>query len=140
MRRRYTDGRGFEALAGYSRAVRHGRRIIVSGTTAQEPPELPPPGHAGAIAAETFRQADQALSRGLEAVRALGGTSGDVLRSRMLLAPAADWHEAARAHAGQLGEVAPANTTVYVAALVGSNLLVEVELEAEVGSGSEPSA
>ena len=118
--RHYRDGRE-EKTAGYSRAVRRGSRIHVSGTTAED---------AGA---DTYRQAQQALARALAAVSELGGTTADVVRTRVMLGPDADWAGAARAHAEALGDVSPANTMLYVGGLIGDGVLVEVEVEAEVG-------
>src|SRR5215469_7685874 len=114
--RRYRDGRGFEKKAGYSRAVRRGARIHVSGTTAADP------------TADTYGQTIQALDQALEAVSELGGTKADVVRTRVLLTPDADWMGAARAHVQILGAVAPANTMVYVSGLIGEGYLVEVEV------------
>jgi enamine deaminase RidA (YjgF/YER057c/UK114 family) len=120
--RRYRDGRGWETKAGYSRAVRRGPRIYVSGTTAADG------------AGDTYAQTLQALEQALAAVTELGGTERDVVRTRVMLAPDADWEAAARAHVQLLGTVAPANTMVYVGGLVGDGYLVEVEVEAEVDS------
>ncbi len=120
--RRYSDGRGFEKKAGYSRAVRRGPRIHVSGTTAADD------------GGDTYAQALQALEQALAAVTELGGTKHDVVRTRLMLAPDADWEAAALAHVQLLGSVAPANTMVYVAGLIGDGYLVEVEVEAEVES------
>jgi enamine deaminase RidA (YjgF/YER057c/UK114 family) len=118
--RRHRDGRGWETEAGYSRAVRRGSRIAVSGTTAAD------------SSADTYGQALAALEQALDAVAELGGTKRDVVRTRILLAPGADWEAAARAHALVLGDVAPANTMLYVAGLIGDGYLVEVEVDAEV--------
>ncbi len=123
---RFRAGGGFEAEAGYSRAVRRGRRVAVSGTTASGP------GGEALHPGDTYRQALQALERALAALASLGGSPGDVLRTRLYLAPGADWRGASRAHAELLGEVAPANTTLYVAGLVGDGFLVEVEVDAEL--------
>ena len=120
-----SDGTPWEELAGYRRAVRQGSRIWVSGTTghlAEGEDEL------GGTAAQTRR----ALERALGAVRRLGGRPEDVVRSRVYLTPDADWEEAARVHGELLGAVAPANTMLFVHALVGDGLLVEVELDAEL--------
>ena len=119
---RYRDGRGFEKKAGYSRAVRRGSRIHVSGTTAADP------------TADTYGQTLQALDQALAAIVELGGAKGDVVRTRVMLTPEADWSGAARAHVQVLGTVAPANTMVYVSGLIGEGYLVEVELDAEVES------
>lgn len=123
---RYKDATEWQELAGYSRAVRSGSRIEVSGTTASAPDGSPV--HPG----DTYGQTLDALTRGVEAVQALGGTAADVVRTRIFLVPQADWKESARAHREVFGEVAPANTTLFVAALVGEGLLVEAEIEAEV--------
>ena len=112
----------FEEVAGYSRAVRRGSRICVSGTTARETP-LPP---------DTYGQALDCLGRVIEAVEGLGGSKGSIVRTRLYLAPGADWSQAAAAHRELLSDVSPANTLVFVAALVGSGLLIEVEADAEV--------
>src|SRR5437764_13240540 len=117
--RRHRDGRGWEKQAGYSRAVRRGARIAVSGTTAAD------------ASADTYGQALAALEQALDAIIALGGTKEGVVRTRIMLAPGADWEGAARAHALVLGDVAPANTMLYVAGLIGDGYLVEVEVDAE---------
>ena|SRR5215467_7764382 len=119
---RFRDGRGFEKKAGYSRAVRRGTHIHVSGTTAADP------------TADTYGQTLQALDQALAAVIELGGTKEDVIRTRLMLTPEADWNGAAKAHVQLLGSVAPANTLVYVSGLVGEGYLVEVEVDAELES------
>ena len=120
----HRDGGGFEESAGYSRAVRRGSRIEVSGTTASGDPLGGPE--------ETLRQTREAIARALEAVVALGGRTEDVVRSVLYLTPTADWRAAAQAHRELLGVAAPANTTLYVAMLLGEGSVVEVELAAEV--------
>jgi enamine deaminase RidA (YjgF/YER057c/UK114 family) len=121
------DGTGWEAEAGYSRAARSGCCIAVSGTT-----DTAPDGTA-AHPGDTHAQARACLERALAAAGTLGARPDQVLRTRLLLAPGADWRGAARAHAEVLGEVAPANTTLFVAGLVGEGFLVEVELDACTG-------
>src|SRR6266852_6625104 len=123
---RFRDGSGWEEKAGYSRAVRRFGHISVSGTTANGPG-----GHA-LHPGDSYGQTRAALEQGLDAVRALGGRLEDVTRTRLYLAPAADWREAARAHAEIFGQVAPANTTLVVAGLIGEDFLVEGELEADL--------
>jgi enamine deaminase RidA (YjgF/YER057c/UK114 family) len=127
MTRRHRDGGGWEELAGYSRAVRRFGHIAVSGTTATGSDGRAE--HDG----DTHGQALVALQRSIAAVEALGGGIEDVVRTRMYLAPGADWKAAARAHAEVMGSVAPANTMIYVAGFVGEGFLVEVEMEAETG-------
>lgn len=123
---RYRDGGPWESIAGYSRGVRRGKRIAISGTTAH--------GTDGSALhpGDAYGQTRLALERVVQAVEELGGDRQDVIRTRLLLAPGADWREAARAHADVLGDVAPANTTLYVGGLIGDDLLVEVEADAEL--------
>ena len=125
--RRYREGTGLETTAGYSRAVRRAGRIAVSGTTATA-------NDGGALhPGDTYLQTRAALEKALAAVEELGGTRGDVIRTRIFLTPDAGWEAAARAHAELLGEVAPANTMLVVTGLIGDGFLVEVEIDAEVG-------
>ncbi len=127
--RHHRDGSGWEESAGYSRAVRRFGRIAVSGTTATGP------GGDALHPGDTYGQARAALERAVGAVEALGGNIEDIVRTRLYLSPAADWEAAARAHAELLGRVAPANTMLYVASLIGHDFLVEVEVDAEVDAG-----
>jgi enamine deaminase RidA (YjgF/YER057c/UK114 family) len=125
-RSRHRDGTAFESVAGYARAARAGSLIVVSGTAATAPD--------GTVLApgDTRAQTAIAIERALEAVLALGGTAADVVRTRLLLAPAADWRGAARAHAEAFAGIDPANTTWYVGGLIPPGALVEVELDAVV--------
>jgi enamine deaminase RidA (YjgF/YER057c/UK114 family) len=129
---RHYDGSGWEELAGYARAARHGTHIAVSGTTAHGPDG------AALHPGDTYRQTLVCLRRALRAVEALGGEVGSVLRSRIYLVPTADWRDAARAHAELLGAVRPANTTLVVHGLIGDGFLVEVELDAEATAKVAP--
>jgi enamine deaminase RidA (YjgF/YER057c/UK114 family) len=126
VRERYREGVGFENEAGYSRAARHGSRIAVSGTGDLNPDGAV--GHPG----DAYGQARAALERALAAVERLGGKRSDVIRSRLYLAPDADWREAVRAHQELLGGIDPANTTLFVAGFAVKEMLVEVELDAEL--------
>lgn len=120
---RYVEGGSLEDVAGYARAVRIGSHIAVSGTTATFPAGEPP---------DTYEQTAQALDRGLRAIIRLGGSAETVLRTRVFLAPGADWQTAARAHAERFDAHRPANTMLYVGGMIGPDELVEVELDAEV--------
>lgn len=121
---RHRDGLVWEAAAGYVRAVRTDHDILVSGTTASAPDGATL--HPGDVGAQTR----VALEKALTAVSALGGRREDVVRTRIYLVPGAEWEAATRVHAEMLGDVAPTNTTLFVAGLVGEDLLVEVEIEA----------
>jgi enamine deaminase RidA (YjgF/YER057c/UK114 family) len=123
---RYADEAEWQDAAGYARAARRGTRIVTSGTTASGP-------DGGVLhPGDTHGQTAEAIARALRGVEALGGSAADVLRTRLYLAPGAAWEDAARAHREAFDAVRPANTTLFVAGLVGAGLLVEVELDAEL--------
>ena len=117
-RRVFRDGGGFEEAAAYSRAVRAGDHVAVSGTSA--------PG------GDVYEQATRAIARALAAAAELGAQPGDVLRTRLLLAAGCDWREAVRAHREAFAGVDPANTTYFVAGFIPDDVLVEFELDAFV--------
>jgi aryl-alcohol dehydrogenase-like predicted oxidoreductase/enamine deaminase RidA (YjgF/YER057c/UK114 family) len=122
-RQRVSSGSVWEPLAGYSRAVRTGNRILVSGTTATHGSDrIVAPNDAGA-------QATYCLDKIAASIRALGGTIEDVVRTRVYLADVDDWEPVSRAHGRYFGEVRPANTLLAVANLVG-DYKVEIEVEA----------
>ena len=126
--RRFDDGSGWQEQAGYSRAVRRGNVVAVSGTTATGPDGAAlHPGDTGA-------QARVCLDRIANALTALGASLDDVVRTVVYLAPGASWEQAAQAHRDRLGAVRPANTMLYVHALIGDGLgfLVEIEAQAVV--------
>ena len=114
------------AVPGYARAVRSGRRILVSGTTATHGSgRLVGRGDA---AAQTVYILDKIAA----SITALGGRLEDVLRTRVYLADVADWEAVSRVHGRYFGEIRPANTLLQVGALVGDGYRVEIEAEAEV--------
>lgn len=120
-RLRVSSGSVWEPLAGYSRAVREGDRIAVSGTTATHGSDrVVAPGDAGA-------QTTYILDKIAASLSALGGSLKDVIRTRIFVRDPAAWEPVSRAHGRVFGEIRPANTLVS-AALVGP---YEVEIEAE---------
>lgn len=123
---RHREGTELEQKAGYSRAVRRFGQIAVSGTTAT--------GSDGCALhpGNTYLQTRAAIEKALAAVHALGGRTEDVVRTRISLSPDADWEGAAKAHMELLGLIAPANTMLHVAKLIGEDFLVEVEVDAQV--------
>ena len=125
MRERVRDSGGFGEAAAYSRAVRFGDHVLVSGTASLADGRVLHPGDA-------YRQTQAAIERALRAAAELGADARDVVRTRLLLAPGCDWQEAVRAHAEAFADVEPANTTYYVGALIPEGALVEVELDAAV--------
>ena len=125
---RFTDDAGWQEAAGYSRAVRRGTVIVVSGTTAHGPDGAAlHPGDTGA-------QARVCLARIERALTALGGEMADVVRTGVYLAPGASWEEAARAHHDVFASIGPASTMLYVDGLIGDGFLVEIEVQAVVAS------
>lgn len=119
MRSTYREGGGFEEAAAYSRAVRIGPHVAVSGTAARD-------------GGDTYAQTTEAIARALAAAAELGAGRGDVLRTRLLLAVGCDWEGAVAAHREAFAGVDPANTTYYVAGFIPEGVLVEVELDAVV--------
>ena len=126
MRSCLRSGGGFEDIAAYSRAVRVGQRIVTSGTAALD--EQGVALHPG----DAESQTRDAIAAAVGAVTGLGGTIGDVTRTRIYLAAGADWRGPVAAHREAFAGINPANTTVFVHALIPEGALVEVELEAEL--------
>ena len=117
----------WEPICGYSRAVRIGDRILVSGTTATHGAgEAICPGDAERAGGLHPRQ-DRGEHRSRSAARI-----GDVVRTRVYLRSADDWEPVSRVHGRVFGAVRPANTLLEVSRLVGE-YLVEIEAEAVVG-------
>lgn len=128
-RRTVGSGVSWEEEYGYSRAVRVGDHIYVSGTTATGPDGPVAPG-------DPAGQARYALDKIEKAIRELGGSLGDVVRTRIYIARMADWEEVAKAHGERFGKIRPANTLIR-ADLVGEEYLVEIEAEAVVGTARD---
>lgn len=124
-RMRVSTGSVWEPLAGYSRAVRVGNRVLVSGTTATHGADRPvAPDDAGA-------QATFILDKIAASLKPLGASLADVVRTRVYLTDSADWEAVSRAHGRAFGETRPANTLLAAGSLVG-DYRVEIEAEAVV--------
>lgn len=125
QRELYSSGSAWEEMAGYSRAVRVGDRILVSGTTAvDEQGRLV----GGDDPAAQTRYAIQKIER---AIRALGGELGDVVRTRVFVSNIDNWEAVARTHGEFFRNIRPVNSLVE-ARLVGPQYLVEIEAEAVI--------
>jgi len=128
-RQSVSSGTVWEAMAGYSRAVRVDDRILVAGTTATGPDGL-----VGGD--DPAAQARYALDKIAAAIVQLGGRLEDVVRTRVFVSNIAHWEVVARVHGEYFGHIRPVNTLVE-ARLVGPEYLVEIEAEAVVGAGDE---
>jgi enamine deaminase RidA (YjgF/YER057c/UK114 family) len=126
-RRTVASGSPYEPIIGFSRAVRVGARVVVSGTGPVWP-DGGCPDDAGAQARRCIEIIGVAL-------RAAGASLGDVVRTRMYLTSAADADAVGAAHAEAFGATRPAATMVVVAALLDARWRVEIEAEADL---SEP--
>lgn len=120
----------YEKAFSFSRAVRVGDRILVSGTAPVEPDGLSTPGHAAAQARRCFEIIGMALEE-------LGAGLADVVRTRMFITDPADAEAVGAVHGEVLGEVRPAATMVVVAALLRPEWRVEIEAEATAGRNAE---
>ncbi|MEZ4861259.1 MAG: RidA family protein [Caldilineaceae bacterium] len=124
-----SSGTVWERLAGYSRAVRYGNHIYVSGTTATAPDgEVVGRGDPAAQTHFVIDKIEQALQQ-------LGGCLEDTVRTRLYIRHITDWEPVARIHGERFGPIRPANTLVQ-AQLVGDDYLVEMEAEAVIGAGA----
>lgn len=125
-RTRASSGSPFEATIGFSRAIRVGNRILVSGTAPVEADGSSTPGDAGA-------QAERCLAVIVAAIEQLGGGAEDVVRTRMYLTDPADADAIGAAHGRWFSDIRPASTMIVVGALLRPEWRVEIEAEAELG-------
>jgi enamine deaminase RidA (YjgF/YER057c/UK114 family) len=127
MRQHHRSASPFEKTIGFSRAVRSGATIRVSGTA-------PIAADGTTLEGDAYEQARRCFEIIVAAVEALGGARADVVRTRMFLVDAADWEAVGRAHGEFFAGVDPAATMVVAAGLLDPRWRVEIEAEAEVGA------
>ena len=129
-RKNISSGSPYEPVIGFSRAVRIGSTIAISGTA-----PIGPDGKtagAGDVAAQVRR----CCAIASDVLAKAGASLSDVIRTRMYLVNAEDWEKAGRAHGETFGEIRPASTMVVVKALLDPDWLVEMEFDAVIDEGA----
>jgi enamine deaminase RidA (YjgF/YER057c/UK114 family) len=125
-RKSYSTGTKWEPIVGYSRAIRVGNQIFVTGTTATD--------ERGEIVGEgdAYAQTVQVIRNIEHAIQSLGGNLIDVVRTRIFVTDISRWEEYGRAHGEFFGEIRPCATMVEVSRLIDDRMLVEIEVDAIV--------
>ncbi len=122
-RTNYSSGSPWEDIVGYSRAVRVGNTIEVTGTVADD--------HGALIGkGDPYAQTKFALSKIEDVLNQAGAQLSDVVRTRMFVTNIDQWEEIGRAHKAVFGDIKPATTMIEVSRFIGPDYLVEIEATA----------